>query len=233
MDFNMLPMDIQIEILKYTPNFRRLNKTFHRDGLHLFNQFYLTLPFSMNEFINDYFYNNQYDPVMIYTLDAIDLNFYVIYKYNPNQYFLSRYELVYSNGFSPYFYISNMILKKYDQKVDTNQLCDILHRLEHYHFDIIKTKTLWHRRGVCKHDIVLTPYTNDLEQFLSELIHYFNLTFADSVLTSENYDIRLDLRMSFTQCKAVQAEKFNECITYYKKLNADLQQKVKTYLQQK
>ncbi len=46
-----LTVDIQIEIFKYKPFFRRINKTFYHQGKHAFNQLYGLLPISTNEFI--------------------------------------------------------------------------------------------------------------------------------------------------------------------------------------
>lgn len=45
------PIELQIEILKYSPFLRCLNKQFYKEGKYMFNLYYGNIPISKNEFI--------------------------------------------------------------------------------------------------------------------------------------------------------------------------------------
>jgi hypothetical protein len=49
--FKTLPLEIQLEILKYQPNFRRVNKLYYVKGKQIFEKFYLNIPISKKEYL--------------------------------------------------------------------------------------------------------------------------------------------------------------------------------------
>ncbi len=242
MDFNAFPVDIQIEILKYNLKFRGVNKTIHREGLTAFNELYLDLPLTMNEFINDYFYNNNYNNVMIYTQNDLDVNLYIILKYNGNYFYIYHYDVKYNPFmFKPSFYVSSIELRQLNSlTINAKELCLILHNLKNYEFDFLTSLTLIKNRGV--KDSFLTAQLNkklepvnesmilDINKLLYQFVQYFNLSFTESILTSKPQNTDLTMAVSFREYKAVHSEKFKECINHYKKLNSDLQETILSFL---
>ena len=63
--FNNLPLETQLEILKYNPSSRRLTKKHHIEGKNIFNQMYCDKKISHIEFVN-YIQENQPDNFVIY-----------------------------------------------------------------------------------------------------------------------------------------------------------------------
>ena len=59
MNFVHFPLDIQIEILKYNPLFRGVNKTFYDQGYYMFKTLYSNLPITKKEYLN-YIQLNKY-----------------------------------------------------------------------------------------------------------------------------------------------------------------------------
>jgi hypothetical protein len=102
--FNYFPFELQIDILKYIPCFRRLNKSFYCHGYQAFKEMYEDLPISLNEIIN---YKQN---LCIYI--CLNYNFEVmIINYKNNMYYTKRCELMYNpNSISPNYYNYNIYL---------------------------------------------------------------------------------------------------------------------------
>ncbi len=81
MNFNDFPLDIQLEILKYKPFFRRINKQYYKEGELLFMQLYGALPISKNEFIK---YQRHFDG-MVFNTNKLIASYLSYGKYNTFQ----------------------------------------------------------------------------------------------------------------------------------------------------
>jgi hypothetical protein len=58
-EFDLLPLEMRTNILRYNPYMRRMNKTFYETTKQFYYEEYCDLPISQNEFIN---YVNHYEP---------------------------------------------------------------------------------------------------------------------------------------------------------------------------
>ena len=99
MNFNHLPLDMQIEIVKYNSNFRRINKTFYQEGYHMFKIMYADLPITLDEFLT-FFKVNKNEKVCIY-IEINDILFikYIKYISFDNLYLIQTYYI------QKYYYI--------------------------------------------------------------------------------------------------------------------------------
>lgn len=76
-EFNKLPYDAQVELMKNKPYFRRLNKTYYKHGKIPFEQKYCNIDISINELIN--YINDDVEEFAVFYIndEIITMNVYI------------------------------------------------------------------------------------------------------------------------------------------------------------
>ena len=134
MYFTHFPLDIQIEILKYNPLFRGVNKTFYDQGYHMFKMLYSNLPITQKEYIN---YAQIDQDIWIYNANLSEIK--IITKFKHDCYRTRSYAIRVGN----YYHLSTGFHKTFTIPND-------------YLFDIETTFNIYQLRNlpVTKSDII-------------------------------------------------------------------------------
>ena len=107
MAFNGLPFEMQLEIVKYNENFRRINTTFYNKGYMIFKECYMNKPITMNEFSKYYFNSNDGTPIIIYSYNNLDVTIYVMRSQCCIETFTIQYN---PESVKPEFYIAQICI---------------------------------------------------------------------------------------------------------------------------
>lgn len=105
MDFLNLPFDMQLEILKYNPTFRGINKQYYHDGYHVYIQYYKNKKITFNEILNyrKNYYIYAFNENVVYYITPKE-NSYIVHK------MLLKSE---PQGIDPNFYSTNLTLEDF------------------------------------------------------------------------------------------------------------------------
>lgn len=192
--FYNFPIELQIEILKYLPFFRRINKEFYKQGEYVFKQLYGDLPISKNEFIK---YQTHFSGTIFSHHDHILYANYLrpnndayCIKLHHNPYYIDpRYyckSITYYKGFPCPVYHNYALLQKnlkYQKKIfyDFKSTFDILEQRQCFKIDYVFKKNYL--------DLLFTSNGSDFDNLNTKLKYILYLT---------PYDVMMDLDIQLT-----------------------------------
>ncbi len=226
MEFNSLPFEMQLEIVKYNENFRRINTTFYTKGYLIFKEWYMNNPITMNEFSNYYFNSNDKSPIIIYDYNNLDVTIYVVQQVFTSQYYFNTYTIKYNpECIKPEFYISNICIYTSNYYMyNTKQLKQELLKIKNYQFDAITSLMLLEQRGNIINQKYINQYIdsiypmiydNDASLLINKIVTDIYMKNQIELLGNKYPTFDLALQLSFKNLKAVHTNKFNEYIANF------------------
>jgi hypothetical protein len=234
---NYCPLDIQLEILKYNPCFRRLNKLFHVEGKQIFDQMYSNLPISKQEYkkyiktIKD----DYYIPAIVYNNMSVNImSINIMYNDTIDSSYNIKY---YPEAINPKFYISSIkMVKNSTLKALTNS---------YNIYDTITSLMILDKRGnvitekyidefldnICRKDII-NKDNQDIDIYLNLIFTYNYMKSNANMLMCKNIEISESYNVSFKGGSAININTFQESISVLLHEIEELKIIVKTQLLQ-
>lgn len=218
MAFNGLPFEMQLEIVKYNENFRRINTTFYNKGYMIFKECYMNKPITMNEFSKYYFNSNDGTPIIIYSYNNLDVTIYVMRSQCCIETFTIQYN---PESVKPEFYIAQICIYQKKKLYGIKQLKQELLKIKNYQFDAITSLMLLEKRGNIIDQkyinqyidsIYQTKYDNDVSCLINKIVTDIYMKNQIELLSDKYPTFDLSLKLSFRNLKAIHTDKFNECI---------------------
>ena len=216
--FNYFLLDIQLEILKYNPSFRRVNKTFHTEGFYLFKKQYSNTPISIHEVIKNksdfcIFIWDHHNFIM--KRISVGENLY------RNSHHYPKFE---PNGIDPNYYTNNLTL--FHRNTLHNTLNDLISDINSYKkytifYDLKTTLNVLNQRnlGVFNKSDVLERdmFTEDIncsdfDRMFIKVCNLIYLASPDNLHTLNIFNRKLPFRLG----KCVNQYEYN---TYLKELD--------------
>ncbi len=209
MDFLNLPFDMQLEILKYNPRFRGINKKFYNNGYHVYIEYYKNKKITFNEILNykERYYLYSFNNNVIYYINPIK-NGSVVYRYLLKSY---------PQGIDPNFYSTNLTLEHdIDSFYNTHNYKNMIYRLKSPCYIDMNTKNnMMVKRNIPKKDITYKVLPISLENDYIKMYSKISLIiYLSSIDKVENL---LDKHFKFKFGHIV--ERFDEYNEYMKKLD--------------
>lgn len=159
--FNQLPFDTQVELMKNKPYFRRLNKSYYTQGEILFEQKYCDIDISINEIIN-YISGDDVEEFAIFYIhdEIITIDYYIIEENGDYEYVLLRREMYYKNVDMGEF---QLISEDLDTGKDLGDIIELLSN-ENMYMDVKSVNHIVARRGIKKHRSFNSIDIDELEE---------------------------------------------------------------------
>lgn len=227
--FKKLPLDIQLEILKYNPNYILLNKLYYTKGYHLYKELYMNAPITMNEFIN-YYMKTKKRYYTIYCHEDFDICIYILVKLD--KHVITRYNV---NIDDRLYYTHISKLNKIDHEIlDNDTLSSKLLKFKNYQFDtplifdiLLSRGNIVTKKYISNYidNIWIIPYQNNINIILNKIIEYIYLSFQIGHENPIYINIPIDL-----QLKNINIDKYHDMIQKYTITNDIFREEVKRQL---